>query len=549
MAIKQIKLGDVIHDINAVRLDIDTKGSTTQPVYFSEGKPVACTYELKKTVPSDAKFTDTTYTLNSFGITATAAELNKMDGVTATTAELNYVDGVTSNIQTQLNAKAAATTLSSHTGNKSNPHGVTKSQVGLGNVENKSSATIRGELTKTNVTTALGYTPPTTNTTYGVVSTTADGLAPKLAGGTAKYLRADGTWATPPDTDTVYTHPSYTARTGVPTANATLSFGGTFNVSQPVSDATGHITAVNSRTYTMPSDRLFTTLTPTGTAIPQNANLATSTYLKVGRYYCSQDVIAATLKNAPTANAFMMEVYSPLSTTIDNESGAWVYRVRKITTYMGEQYIQYSYTGGTAGSWNHQPWRRIYHSDAITYGTAAPGGTAVNGDIYFREDIHATLPITEGGTGATSVSAARANLGLNHVGAAAVCKSDSRTISITTAGGFAVIPMVQSALRTNDSNFTISNNGIQCPYSGYVYITGAIYVNTSGLAGCYIYKNGDNGELHSQYHTSSGCISSGGMLVPVTAGDVITMKARSSTANPTIGGNNKGTHLSIIYVA
>lgn len=50
-------------------------------------------------------------TLAQLGITATAAELNKMDGVTATTAELNYVDGVTSNIQTQLNAKAS----SSHT--------------------------------------------------------------------------------------------------------------------------------------------------------------------------------------------------------------------------------------------------------------------------------------------------------------------------------------------------------------------------------------------------------------------------------------------------
>lgn len=38
--------------------------------------------------------------LVNLGLTATAAELNKMDGVTATTAELNYVDGVTSNIQT-----------------------------------------------------------------------------------------------------------------------------------------------------------------------------------------------------------------------------------------------------------------------------------------------------------------------------------------------------------------------------------------------------------------------------------------------------------------
>lgn len=40
-----------------------------------------------------------------------------------------------------------------------NPHGVTKSDIGLGNVENKSSAKIRNEITKDNVTRALGYTP------------------------------------------------------------------------------------------------------------------------------------------------------------------------------------------------------------------------------------------------------------------------------------------------------------------------------------------------------------------------------------------------------
>lgn len=34
-------------------------GSATNPVYFSGGVPVACTYSLNKTVPSDAVFTDT----------------------------------------------------------------------------------------------------------------------------------------------------------------------------------------------------------------------------------------------------------------------------------------------------------------------------------------------------------------------------------------------------------------------------------------------------------------------------------------------------------
>ena len=75
---------------------------------------------------------NTTYSLSSFGITATAAELNKLDGVTATATELNYVDGVTSNIQTQLNGKAA----SSHTHSYSNTVTLTESaNGGSGNIQ------------------------------------------------------------------------------------------------------------------------------------------------------------------------------------------------------------------------------------------------------------------------------------------------------------------------------------------------------------------------------------------------------------------------------
>lgn len=44
----------------------------------------------------------------------------------------------------------------------------------------------------------------TNATTTAVVSTTANGLAPKCGGTTTKFLRDDGTWATPPDTNTTY---------------------------------------------------------------------------------------------------------------------------------------------------------------------------------------------------------------------------------------------------------------------------------------------------------------------------------------------------------
>ena len=46
---------------SAVKLDTATAGSATQPVYFTGGKPAACSYTLGKSVPSNAVFTDTTY--------------------------------------------------------------------------------------------------------------------------------------------------------------------------------------------------------------------------------------------------------------------------------------------------------------------------------------------------------------------------------------------------------------------------------------------------------------------------------------------------------
>lgn len=85
-------------------------------------------------------------TLDTLGELATAMEENK-----------SVVDVLNDAIGT----KANSSDLTSHTSNTSNPHNVTKSQIGLGSVENKSSATIRGEITSSNVTTALGYTPYT----------------------------------------------------------------------------------------------------------------------------------------------------------------------------------------------------------------------------------------------------------------------------------------------------------------------------------------------------------------------------------------------------
>lgn len=71
--------------------------------------------------------------------------------------------------------------VSAHIGNTANPHKVTKAQIGLANVENKSSTQIRSELTKENVTNALGYTPideSRIGAANGVASLDASGRIP-----------------------------------------------------------------------------------------------------------------------------------------------------------------------------------------------------------------------------------------------------------------------------------------------------------------------------------------------------------------------------------
>ena len=123
--------------------------------------------------------------------------------------------------------------------------------------------------------------PPDTNTTYsnmtGASSSAAGeaGLVPAPSAGAAtRYLRSDGTWAVPPDTNTTYkagtgltlsgttfSHANYnTTETIGPSANTSPAFGGTFTVPQVTTNAQGHVTAMNSRTITIPQPKLTTSV-------------------------------------------------------------------------------------------------------------------------------------------------------------------------------------------------------------------------------------------------------------------------------------------------
>lgn len=97
----------------------------------------------------------------------------------------------------------------------------------------------------------------------------------------------------------------------------------------------------------------------TATEIPQNADLNTVTYLKVGQYCCGSNAVAGTLTNSPTVNAFKMFVYNPNGYGYDNESQAWIYRFRILIDVVGEIWFQSSVSTSTGGSFTYYAWQRI----------------------------------------------------------------------------------------------------------------------------------------------------------------------------------------------
>lgn len=125
---------------SAVKLD-SSAGSATQPVYFKDGKPVATTYALNKTVPADAKFTDTNtwrgiqnnLTSDSTDQSLSAAQGKALktlvDGkapASHTHTKSQITDFPTSMPASDVSAWAKAATKPSYT----------KAEVGLGNVDN-----------------------------------------------------------------------------------------------------------------------------------------------------------------------------------------------------------------------------------------------------------------------------------------------------------------------------------------------------------------------------------------------------------------------------
>lgn len=135
-------------------------GSSTQPVYFSGGKPVACSYTLGKSVPADALFTDHTYG-NMKGATSSSAGSAGLVPAPNIGEQLKFLraDG----------AWVIPTNTTYSVG--------TSSYLGITKLYTETGSATDGTMTQNAITTALNGKSPTSHTHNYAGSSSAGGAA------------------------------------------------------------------------------------------------------------------------------------------------------------------------------------------------------------------------------------------------------------------------------------------------------------------------------------------------------------------------------------
>lgn len=181
--------GTVANATTATKVGTADKGSATQPIYLKAGVPTATTYTLGKSVPADAKFTDTTYS-NMTAATASAAGKAGLVPAPAAGAQAKFLRG-DGTWQTPTN-----TTYSAFTGATSSAAG--KAGLVPQPTAGQQAAFLRGDGTWAAVNVNLisvGTTQPANNTGYVLWVNTNNKQLFYRASQTSSWLNVASVWS------------------------------------------------------------------------------------------------------------------------------------------------------------------------------------------------------------------------------------------------------------------------------------------------------------------------------------------------------------------
>lgn len=155
-------------------------------------------------------------------------------------------------------------------------------------------------------------------------------------------------------------------------------------------------------------------------------------------------------------------------------------------------------------------------------------------------------------SGAVYSAIAAAQVSGGGEGIAASARGSASSLSCT-AGTITKITLDTWISRTDETFTFSSDGGITCPYDGVLMISGSAYVAVTDGAqgGCYVKKGAafsSSTEITSQLALGTkGGVSAGTVILPVTAGEIIYLCGRRSTAGTVLPANT-ATHLDVAYI-
>ena len=310
-------------------------------------------------------------------------------------------------------------------------------------------------VTKADIT-ALGIPGADTNTTYGLASTSANGLLRQLSGSTSQYMRGDGTWATPPNT--TYGVATSSANGLMSAADKTKLDGVASGANRTTVDSALSSTSTNPVQNKVVNSALAGKAAASHThTIAQVSNLQSAldgkaasshTHNYAGSSSAGGAATSAAKVNVTTLTSQNLNDYRTPGTFFAAGGGNTCTNKPSGIDNFGMFVIQ------SAGGWQTQ---FLYGSNDVTYTRAYHGGTWTSWvEMYtsankptaseigaaaashshaasaitsgtLSSDRLPTVPIAKGGTGATSASAARTALG-------AAASSHSHSASNITSG-------------------------------------------------------------------------------------------------------------------
>jgi len=463
--------GNATTATTASKLGSADKGSATQPIYLSGGTPTACTYTLAKSVPSDAVFTDTTYSVftGANGTTAGTAGLVKAPAATDNTKFLKG-DGTWA-------TPAGATVDQSYSSTSTNAQSGTAVAQAVSGLQSASTA-----VTHTASTAVGNSTTP--------VYIASDGTATALSYTIAKSVPSDAVFT---DTNTLMTqNVSSTNATYpillCPTANATANQGaktGIFASDVKVNPSTSTISATFSGNLTG-----NVTGNCSGSSGSCTGNAATATYAtSAGSATSATSATTATKLGSSTVGGTTTPIYldggTPTALSYTIAKSVPSNAVFTDTTYANG-------TGITIGTGN-----AINHSNSVTAGTAGTSSATSGSTLavpYVTYDAQGH--VTASGTHTHTVT------GFATTDTKDTCGAGNSTSKLFLVG------------RTAQSTGTSNSNSSVYTQSGYLYATTpATSTNSTAVATTAFVKA-------QGYTTNTGTVTSVNSTSPDANGNV-----------------------------